>query len=112
MEVVKILGAKNPKGDYELLYQVPSNKGCVISNLNICNTSVYDTNIYIAIHTGEYEVDDHLEYAMVVYGFCSAQRLKGVTLKSGDKISVYSSNIETNFHLFGSEFDQTITIET
>ena len=114
MEVIKILGRNVSNGNNLLqLYQVPSNKGGVISFLNICNLDLYDANISIAIAPdGVYgteagiSTEHYLELNMLVYGNCSAQRLKGVTLAAGDTIVVYGSTELISFNLFGSEFDQ------
>ena len=108
MEVVRLLGRLNPvAGNDGQIYLVGENKGCVISSMNICNTDVNDATIRIAlIRDISADIYDYLEYNMVVYGNCSAQRLKGVTLAQGDIIVCWASSNNINFHLFGSEFDQ------
>ncbi|MCE2706917.1 MAG: hypothetical protein LW807_07560 [Proteobacteria bacterium] len=112
MEVVKVLG-RTISDATELieLYTVPENKGCVISTLNICNLDLYDANISIAIAPAgisKYGLNNeyYLELNMMVYGNCSSQRLKGITLASGDTIYVYGSTELISFNVFGSEFDQ------
>jgi hypothetical protein len=116
MEVIKILGTSSPSANtFSLLYIVGEDKGAVISMLNICNIDSYDATIRIAIYQTESPSNaNYLEYGMLIYGNCSAQRLKGVTLAQGDKIGIWASSENITFNLFGSEFDQTIiaTVET
>jgi hypothetical protein len=108
MEVIKILGKASPSGADVNIYTVPTDKGAVISSLNICNRDTYDATIKIAIKDTAFDPvdEDYLEYNMTVYGNCSAQRLKGVTLAQGDIVVVSSSSENVSFQLFGSEFDQ------
>lgn len=122
MEVIKILGQANPVPSIELgetekseiLYIVPENKGCVVSYLNILNGHSFDVKISIQVGSVE-NIDNNpditwVEYNMLVYAECSAQRLKGLTLAAGDMVIVtaYETNFERplTFSLFGSEFDQ------
>jgi hypothetical protein len=109
MEVIKVLGKVSPSATtLTTLYTVPTDKGAVISSLNICNRDTYDATIRIAIYRTESPASaDYLEYNMMVYGNCSAQRLKGVTMAQGDIVSIYASSEHISFQLFGSEFDQT-----
>jgi hypothetical protein len=113
MEVLKILGQENPESvTTTQLYSVPIDKGCVVSYINICNMDAYDAFINIGVirgHIPEGGVanQSYIEYHMMVYGNCSAQRMKGVTLAQGDTIAVYASSEHITFSLFGSEFDQT-----
>lgn len=108
MEVIRVLAQSKPAGGgFYALFGVGIDKGVVISFLNICNTDVYDASVRIAIYRDESPDPEHyVEYGMLIYGNCSAQRLKGVTLAQGDKIGVYSSSGNVTFSLFGSEFDQ------
>lgn len=110
MEVVKILGQVCPLSTAEIIYTVPANKGCVISFLNIVNRDHYDATVSIQVGSSE-NIDNEpeitwLESGMIVYGDCSAQRLKGVTLAAGDIVQVTSSTENITFNLFGSEFNQ------
>lgn len=111
MEVIKILGQSSPSSTFETIYTVPVDKGCVISYLNIVNRDLYDATIRIQV--GSEDVIENspelswVEYEMLIYSNCSAQRLKGVSLAQGDRIIVTSSTEHITFALFGSEFDQT-----
>lgn len=109
MEVIRVLGTSSPSAsNFTLLYTVGQDKGAVISILNICNRDSNDATIRIAVYRDESPVNaEYLEYGMVVYGNCSAQRLKGVTLAQGDKIGIWASSEHVSFNLFGSTFDQT-----
>lgn len=111
MEVIKILGQVCPTSTSETIYTVPSDKGCVISYINICNRDNYDGEISIQIGNSnalsESPEITWMENGMIVYSKCSAQRLKGVTLAQGDIVKVTSSTEFITFVLFGSEFDQT-----
>jgi hypothetical protein len=109
MEVIRVLGTSSPSANtFTALYTVGEDKGTVISMLNICNRDVYDATIRIAVYRGESPSNsNYLEYGMVVYGNCSAQRLKGVTLAQGDKVGIWASSEHISFNLFGSLFDQT-----
>lgn len=113
MEVIKILGQANPDAVTNTqLYTVPIDKGTVISYLNICNMDAYDAFVNVAVIRGHLpetgpESKSYIEYHMMVYGNCSSQRMKGVTLAQGDTIAVYASSEHITFNLFGSEFDQT-----
>jgi hypothetical protein len=115
MEVIKVLGREISDGNLNILYITPQNKGCVISNLNICNLDKYDSEISIAIapldvfNEGFSSLKFYLELNMIVYGNCSAQRLKGVTLSANECVLVYGASEFISFNLFGSEFDQIIT---
>jgi len=109
MEVIRVLGTSSPSAsNFTTLYTVGQDKGAVISMLNICNRDSYDATIRIAVYRTESPSNsEYLEYGMVVYGNCSAQRLKGVTLAQGDKIGIWASSEHISFNLFGSTFDQT-----
>lgn len=108
MEVIRVLGTSSPSAStLSLLFTVGVDKGAVISMLNICNRDSYDATIRIAVYRTESPANsEYLEYGMVIYGNCSAQRLKGVTLAQGDKIGVWASSEHISFNLFGSTFDQ------
>ena len=111
MEVIKILGQTNPISGEEILYVVPEGKACVVSYLNISNRDTADHTISIRIGSAE-NLDliesgmTWIEYDMLVYTKCSAQRLKGTTLAAGDMIMVSASSEHLAFSLFGSEFTQ------
>jgi len=109
MEVIRVLGTSSPTANnFTTLYSVGLDKGAVISMLNICNRDSYDATINIAVfRTESPAIADYLEYGMIIYGNCSAQRLKGVTLAQGDKIGIWASSEHISFNLFGSTFDQT-----
>lgn len=111
MEVIKILGQSSPSTTSAVLYTVPTDKGCVISQLNICNRAATDGEVSVQIGSSE-DIDNSpeitwAENGMIVYSKCSAQRLKGITLAQGDIVKVTSSSNNITFQLFGSEFDQT-----
>jgi hypothetical protein len=93
MEVIKILGQANPSSTTEIIYIVPENKGCVISQLNIVNSEFNPEITWV-------------EQDMLIYSKCSSQRLKGITLAAGDIVQITSSTDFISFSLFGSEFDQ------
>lgn len=113
MEVIKVLGQASPDAnDLTFLYTVGEDKGAVISMLNICNRDSNDATINISIYRPIEQEEqpanaNYLEYAMLVYGNCSAQRLKGVTLAQGDTVAVWASSANVSFNIFGSEFYQT-----
>ena len=109
MEVIRVLGTSSPSAStLSLLFTVGVDKAAVISMLNICNRDSYDATIRIAVYRTESPASaDYLEYGMVVYGNCSAQRLKGVTLAQGDIVGIWASSEHISFNLFGSTFDQT-----
>lgn len=111
MEVIKILGQASPASTNAVLYTVPTDKGCVISQLNICNRDTTDGEVSVQIGNSEnLEFSPEItwmELGMIVYANCSAQRLKGITLAQGDIVKVTSSSNNITFQLFGSEFDQT-----
>lgn len=109
MEVIRVLGTSSPSANtLSTLYTVGEDKGAVISVLNICNRDNYDATIRIAVHRSESPANsNYLEYGMIVYGNCSSNRLKGITLAQGDKISIWASSEHISFNLFGSTFDQT-----
>jgi hypothetical protein len=115
MEVIKILGQANPQTTEEILYIVPANKGCVISQLNIVNRDYYDATINIKIGSAEnIEYNPEItwvEQDMLIYSKCSSQRLKGITLAAGDIVQITSSTDFISFSLFGSEFDQNFSYD-
>jgi len=116
METIKILGQASPTLiDFdipatEIIYVVPDDKGCVVSYLNIVNRTNFDVNIRIQVGSAENltynEEITWMEFDMIVYAKCSAQRLKGVTLAAGDIVQITSNADYVTFALFGSEFDQ------
>lgn len=111
MEVIKILGQVSPQTTAEVIYTVPTDKGAVISSINICNTDTNDSTISIQVGSSE-NIDNSpeitwVESGMLVYANCSAQRMKGISLAQGDIVKVTSSSDYVTFVLFGSEFDQT-----
>ena len=104
--VLKILGQVAPLATTETeLYVCPALNETVISTLFVCNRSNVDTKFRVSVSEGGAATSnkDYIYYDVVVKGQDSFASTVGLTISAGDKIRVYSENVNLSFSLFGEE---------
>jgi hypothetical protein len=109
-ETIKILGQRYPAAaTLEDLYTVPAGKYTVVSSIAICNKGGIGSNdpIRLAIRQGGAGVTDkqYIYYDLPVDTSDTIVWTGGVTLATGDVVSVRSQNGQSAFNIFGSEND-------
>ena len=89
------------------LYTVPELKEAVVSTLVIANRSLSSSVFRIAVRpSGATLANQHyIAYDIVVGASDSTTLTLGLTLASGDVVTVYSDTANLSFSLFGSEID-------
>ena len=103
----KVLGQQEPAATTEsTLYTVPSATQAVCSTLSVCNrtTSAATFRVRIKINNA---ADADAQFVCFDAPIAAKDTLLltfGATLGAGDVVVVYSSNADTAFSLFGSEF--------
>lgn len=102
----KVLGQVSP-GAQSLtsLYTVPSATQTIASTLIVCNRGVFFERYRIAIRVDGQSVSDkdYIAYDTEIGANDSMNITVGLTLNSGDVVSVYSSSTLLSFSLYGSE---------
>jgi hypothetical protein len=104
----KILGQVSPTGVTQTdLYTTPNGTQTVCSTLVVCNRSI-STPFRVSVRPTGTNISDqnYIIYDNYVNQYDSVFLTLGITLGSGDKISVYQSTSGTgtlSFSLFGSE---------
>lgn len=102
----KVLGQSAPSATtLTTLYTVPAATSAVCSTVAICNRGTTAITYRIAIRPGGAGIANqhYIAYDVAVNGGDSAFLTVGVTLATGDVVSVYSGNANLSFSLFGSE---------
>jgi hypothetical protein len=105
-ENFKILGQASPNATTAItLYTVPASTQSVVSTINICNTTASTATCRIAaIPSGEsLSLKHYIAYDAIVTAKDSVSLTIGVTLATGDILSVYASSASVSFNAFGSE---------
>jgi hypothetical protein len=103
----KVLGQSNPAiQTYTTLYTVPASTQAVISTISICNAnSSSNANYSIAIRpAGEAIAAKHFLTSNNVVGSLDTIMLTvGLTLGNTDVVTVWTTNPNISFGLYGSE---------
>jgi glucose-6-phosphate dehydrogenase assembly protein OpcA len=107
-EIYKVLGQSAPGATTNTnLYTVPSGKQAVASSIVVANRSSTAANYRIAIRpAGAAIANQHyMAFDVTVPGLDSTTITVGITLAATDIVTVYASNANLTFLLFGSEID-------
>ena len=102
----KVLGQSSPSATTNTdIYTVPSSTQTVISTIVVCNRSNSASSYRIAVRpNGSTIANSHyIAYDVVVPANDSTALTMGITIDATDVITVYSSNTNLTFNLFGSE---------
>jgi len=102
----KILGQANPAATTATtVYTVPALTNTVCSTISVCNTGATSATFRIAFRpTGEsLALKHYINYDTTVAGNDSMYISLGVTLATTDVVTVYASNANLCFSMFGTE---------
>jgi hypothetical protein len=102
----KVLGQLAPAATTNTdLYTVGAGKSTVVSTLTICNRSSTSATYRIAIRAAGAPLanEDYIAYDTPIAGNDTVALTLGITLATTDIVTVYSSNANLSFNLFGSE---------
>jgi hypothetical protein len=104
--VYKVLGQEEPAATTQAtLYTVPASTQAVCSTLSVCNRATTSATFRIRIKINN-AADADQQYVVFDAPIAPKDTLLltfGATLGAGDVVTVYSSNADTAFQLFGSE---------
>ena len=102
----KVLGQSEPNATTQTsLYTVPGSTSAVCSTLSICNRATTAATFRVRIKVNN-AADADAQYVCFDAPIAAKDTLLltfGATLGAGDIVTVYSSNADTAFQLFGSE---------
>lgn len=104
--IYKVLGQTAPAAiTNTTLYTVPASTSAVISTLNVCNQATTAATFRVAIRPQDATISNqhYILFDTPVPGNDSIAITIGITLAATDVITVYSSNNNLSFNLFGSE---------
>lgn len=102
----KVLGQVNPAAaTATTLYTVPGGTSAVGSTIQVCNQGSTVASFRIAIRVGGAALANkhYIAYDTVVPANDSISLTIGLTLAATDIVTVYASNTNLSFNLFGSE---------
>lgn len=101
----KILGQVNPAATTDTpLYTVPSGTSAIVSTITVCATSGTDTYRINVVPSGQSLLTKHyIAYDAGIDSQDTAVLTLGITMSSGDVISVYSAGSGLAFSAFGTE---------
>jgi hypothetical protein len=102
----KILGQSAPSATTDTnVYTVPSATQAVVSTITIANRDATPATFRIAVRpNGATIANQHyIAYGATVPGNDAITLTLGVTLNAADIITVYASNANLSFNVFGSE---------
>lgn len=106
-DTVKILGQSNPSAaTLTVAYTVPTNTSAVISSMWICELGAGTPTFRIAILSKGEAVTENSPYVFFDKALVANQTIVapgGVTLGQGDQVSVYASDGNVSFSVFGVE---------
>jgi hypothetical protein len=104
--VYKVLGQSNPAATTATtLYTCPSSTQAIFSTLNIANLAASAATFRVAIRPdgASLAAQHYLAYDVSIGANNSTALTLGGTMDAGDVVTVYSSNTNLSFTLFGSE---------
>lgn len=102
----KVLGQVNPSAtSLTTLYTVPAGKATVASTISVCNISAATVTYRIAVRPAGATIDNkhYLAYGTTLPANSSDFLTIGMTLAETDVVSVYASDTNLAFSLFGDE---------
>jgi hypothetical protein len=106
--VYKVLGQTGPTATSDTdVYTVPSSKYAVISTITVANRGTGDATYRIAVRPdGATIANEHyIAYDTTVLANDTIAITLGLTADAADVFTVYDSNANLSFNLFGSEID-------
>lgn len=101
-----VLGQSNPTATTATtLYTVPSSTQAVVSTITICNSASTTGTYRIAIRKNGESLSQkqYIAYDSSVLGNDTIGLTLGVSLGTGDVVTVYASSASISFNAFGSE---------
>jgi hypothetical protein len=102
----KVLGQSAPSATTDTdVYTVPSATEAVVSTITICNRSAANKTYRIAVRpNGATIADEHyVAYDAVVGPNDTIALTLGITIDAADVVTVYASDADLSFSIFGSE---------
>lgn len=106
MNTYKVLGQSNPSAaSLTTLYTVPASTQVVVSTLAVCNRDASATTFRVAIRVAGAAIsnEQYLYYDVSIDGNDTFVATIGITLDSTDVVSVYATDANLSFSLFGQE---------
>lgn len=102
----KVLGQSAPSATTNTdVYTVPSSTQTVVSTIAVCNRGATAATYRIAIRVAGSALsnEEYIAYDTAITANNSTMITVGVTLGAADVVTVYASNANLSFSLFGSE---------
>jgi len=102
----KVLGQSAPSATTDTnVYTVGAGKQAVVSTIAVCNRGATSATYRIAIRVGGSALsnEEYIAYDATITANNTVMITVGVTLGAGDIVTVYASNANLSFNLFGSE---------
>ena len=102
----KVLGQSNPSATTATdVYTVGSGKSAVVSTVTVCNRAATSATYRIAIRVAGSALsnEEYIAYDATVPANDTIALTLGITLAATDVVTVYASNANLSFSLFGSE---------
>lgn len=103
---LKVLGQSNPSATTNTdLYTVPASTSAVVSSISICNVGATNTTFRIAVIPNGDTIsnENYIYYNVPISASETFVATIGITLATGDKITVYAENASLSFNAFGQE---------
>lgn len=104
--IYKVLGQSAPAATTNVnLYTVPAATNAVISTIVIANRAATGATYRIAIRPAGVTLanEDYIAFDVAVGANDSTALTLGITLAATDVITIYASNANLSFNVFGSE---------
>ena len=101
----KVLGQVAPLADVTTdVYTVPTDTSAIISTISVCSRAA-STPIRVAIRPGGETLDNkhYIVHDVTLEAYEALFLTVGLTLASGDVISVYNTTEDSSFNVYGSE---------
>jgi hypothetical protein len=103
----KVLGQSSPTlGQLTDIYTVPAGNSAVVSTITVCNRDSLTTGAFrIAVRPAGEAINSkhYISYDTAIPAVDSIALTLGITLAATDVVSVYASNANVSFNVFGSE---------
>jgi hypothetical protein len=102
----KILGQSAPDATTNAdVYSVPSSTQAVVSSLTVCNRANSSATYRIAVRPNNATLSNehYIAYEASIPANDTIILTIGITVSENDRITVYSSNANLTFSVFGSE---------
>jgi hypothetical protein len=102
----KVLGQSAPSATTDTdIYTVGSGKSTVVSTITICNRDTTSATYRIAVRQNGASIanEHYVAYDTPVPPKDSIALTLGITVNAGDILTVYASNANLSFNVFGAE---------